>query len=377
MGKLLRVLVIVFLVLSIGALVLGILLFNKRELLKGRTTKLEAALISLGATVEAEPGSLDRVPEYPARDLSPCTDELIDTPELSDFWDNYSNELEIADLATLNLSLLKKDLMTYYKRDAMGKIERDRTTGYKRTDGPGTMQGVIDDLQAKAEAQYNLLNETRQVLVSVRQELVSTITELNKRKGDLRTALNEIENLKAEIVRLKAEITSLKQRIGELEEETRMLQDQLAEEQLKVALLQEETAEKDLTIEQLKAENDKLRVSTDKVSTSAPGGAQPGAQPVQAIEPGAKGIVAAVNEDWRFVVIQLTEAFMRELLGDDLSAPVPAVELMIKRPGKKGEEIFVTKVRLLQIKRSEKLGIADVMTEWQQSPVEKEDVVFY
>ena len=55
MGKLLRVLVFVFLIFSIGALVLGWMLFDKRELLKGRTQKLEAAFVELSATNEDEP----------------------------------------------------------------------------------------------------------------------------------------------------------------------------------------------------------------------------------------------------------------------------------------------------------------------------------
>ena len=50
MGKLLRVLVVILLLLSIGALALGILLFNKRELLKARAQKLETAIIGLALT---------------------------------------------------------------------------------------------------------------------------------------------------------------------------------------------------------------------------------------------------------------------------------------------------------------------------------------
>ena len=49
MGKLLRVMVVLMFLLSAGALALGTMLFMKRELLKGRTQKLENTIIALGA----------------------------------------------------------------------------------------------------------------------------------------------------------------------------------------------------------------------------------------------------------------------------------------------------------------------------------------
>lgn len=53
MGNVLRWLVCVILALGVGALVLAILLFNKRELLVGRTHLLETQLIKVAKTIEA------------------------------------------------------------------------------------------------------------------------------------------------------------------------------------------------------------------------------------------------------------------------------------------------------------------------------------
>ena len=74
MGKLLRVLTVILFILTIGALTMGILLFNRREILKGRTQKLERTLIMLGPTIEAEGAALDETkPDYPARDIDDTT----------------------------------------------------------------------------------------------------------------------------------------------------------------------------------------------------------------------------------------------------------------------------------------------------------------
>ena len=51
------------------------------------------------------------------------------------------------------------------------------------------------------------------------------------------------------------------------------------------------------------------------------------------------------------------------------------LELLLRRPGEGGK--FVTKLKLVQVRRADKLGIADILTSWQQLPVQKDDVVFY
>jgi hypothetical protein len=52
-----------------------------------------------------------------------------------------------------------------------------------------------------------------------------------------------------------------------------------------------------------------------------------------------------------------------------------SVELLLKRPGKDGE--FVTKIRLIQIQREQRLGIADILDDWQVLPIKKGDVVWF
>ena len=53
MAKALKPLVIILLLLSITSLTLGILLFGKREVLKGRTQKLEQSVLALASSLNA------------------------------------------------------------------------------------------------------------------------------------------------------------------------------------------------------------------------------------------------------------------------------------------------------------------------------------
>ena len=379
MGKLLRFLVFVFLALSVVTLVLGSLLFAKRELLKGRTQKLETAVIELCATIEDESGTVDRMPDYPARDISPVTSEVIDTPELSTFWDNYSNELEVVDLPTVRIGQQERlQLMAYHQIDPVTQKVMKDGMGQKMTDGPGTMQDLLSSVIAKATEQRVRLNDTRAQLKASRIELVDTIVELNQSKSRLRASLKKVEDLENEVVRLNGEIRQLNTRIETLQEDLRAKEDEIAQAKQEVALLQEKQLEDQAEIERMKKENDDLRKRVGEFSQQPVVGQETAVrvvgEPDRLLEPGEKGRVVAVNDQWNFVVIELTDAFLREILGDDLSAPVPAYELMIKRPGE--DEQFVTKVRLLTVKKTEKLAICEILVNWKQIPVEKGDVAF-
>jgi hypothetical protein len=373
MGKLLRILAVLFLVLSVAALTLGVMLFNKRELLKGRTQKLENALIALGSFIESEAPTEQLNPAFPAKDTSDCTAEMIETPNKSEFWKTYPAHLEQQDRPTLDLGARKGELMTYYMRDPITlKIMTDEM-GYKVTKGKGTMQYLLDEVIKRAEEQHGRLNATRNQLKLVREELVSTIDELNRRKTDLRSALHETAQLKDEVARLEQEAAALKTQASALEQEVAQAKTDLEAKQQQLDQLNEVVKEKDEKIADQRKQIDALRNAGTQAPASGTGLSLDVLR--QKIDPGVKGSVAAVNESWSFVVLDLDDAFLRNVLGPDLSGAVPPVELMIKRPDAAGT--FVTKVRLMQVKRDQKLGIADVLTDWQQLPVQEGVIVFY
>jgi hypothetical protein len=377
MSKLLKTMVFILLILGSVALVLASMLYSKRELVLGRTRKLERTVIALGSTIEKEPAAAESTPRYPARDISEVTSEELDSPQISSFWDNYASELELQDQPLLDLTKQRQQLMNYYKIDPVtGKPEKD-IQGMKVTTGEGTMQGVLDELLGKSGEQLNRLNATRQQLVDLRVELVSTITELNASKHSQRVTLRKVEDLNSKISNLEDDITAQKEKVAELEEEKVGLDATIAEQRRTIEDDADKLAESELEIKRLKAELKKKEQFDQRAPVQASGDAAVGVNTAKftgQIDPGEKGTVIAVNTEWNFVVVKLNDQFFNEITSDE-SAGIPQVTLMIKRIGEK--EVFVTKARLIQVKKSEKLGVFDMLPDWQQMPVEKGDVAFY
>lgn len=381
MGKFLRVLVVIILVLTIGSLTLATLLFMKREILKGRTNKLEKGLEKISLLLEAEPPAVPEEPEtYPARDTSECTDELLDNPQTSLFWDSYKQQLEEIDHAFMGLKGRHDDLASYYKVDIIdGKSVTARDSrNMKITEGPGTTQGVIDDVIAHATAQLDLLAETRQQLMDIRIELVDTINELNGRKTTLREKLNTIVDLNNQIVQLNRKISDLENNIEELKEEITGLQENVSvlEQEKRVNL--EEIESLNITKEELKGIIVQLRQIVDKISPDGPDGPDGGFGGNVILEnikiaPGHKGLIASVDQDHQFVVIETEQEFITELLNATTKEGyMPLVSLIIKRDG-----VFVSKVRIKQLKQEDLLLIGEILLDWQQGPIKVGDKVFF
>jgi len=379
MGKFLRVLVVIILILTIASLTLATMLFSKREILKGRTSKLEKGLEGISLLLENEPPAVPEDPEvYPARDTSECTEEIIDSPQTSLFWDSYKQQLEIINDAFMGLKGRHDDLASYYKVDNEGKPVLD-SRNMKITTGEGTTQGVIDDIIAHASAQLDILAETRQQLTDVRIELVDTINELNGRKITLREKLNKILAQAPEIESLKATISNLRNTIEENAEVVAGLEgDITALKQEKRAIL-EQIESLNISKEEQKQIISGLR---QRVSVLEGGDSGPGEGPQTEsyglkdvkITTGSKGVVASVDQDNQFVVIEIEEVFLDELHN---STPkdgyIPLVDLIIKR----GNNQFISKVRIEQINEKDKLVVGEILLNWQQGPIKVGDTVFY
>ncbi|MBT3192630.1 MAG: hypothetical protein HN341_08755 [Verrucomicrobia bacterium] len=380
MGKFLRILVVLILLLTIGSLTLACLLFTKREILKGRTQKLENGLIKIARTLEAEPPAVPEEPEsYPARDVSDCTEEPNDNPTRSEFWNTYKTELESLDQDIVDLKSRTRDLMSYYKIDPVTtKPARDAISGLRISEGDGTTQGVIDDVLDRAKAQYDLLTETRQLLTTLRIELVDTINELNGHKATLREKLAHIVDLNNQISALNNTISDLRRQIEELTENIRSLEGDVANLQQEKTMLEEENEGLKIKAEELSGIIQDLRGKLDIASRGGGGGINIGAAPGAIattrvdIGPGVKGDIASVDQEHLFVVMNLDQAFIEELLSVLTDGRLPLIDLLVKR----GEEQFITKVRLRQLKQGQNLAIGDILSDWQQGPIEVGDLIF-
>lgn len=181
MAKALKPLLIVLLLLSIATLSLGIMLFNKREILKGRTQKLENAVQSVARTL------------------------------------NNGQEPFIRDLG---VSLNTSELMSY---EGMG--------------------GELDRVQKLASLRYEELNNTYEDLKRTTDELTETKEELAATKNELEAANQKIVQLNETIVQKDAEIAQAQTRIESLGQQVAGLESQVADLQGQIAKVQEEKHE--------------------------------------------------------------------------------------------------------------------------------------
>ena len=389
MGKLLRGLVVVFLILGIVAVVFASMLFGRRELLKGRTLKLERLLTTLADTFVEDKRADDEIPAaptYPSKDVSPVTAELIDSPERSTFWDTYKAHLEEQDLDKMTVGQREDELRSYYLRDPVEtyllsgehKILRDER-GFKIIDGKGTMQYLLTEILSRAEEQYNRLNETREQLRLLREELINTITELNEEKNSHRESKKRIRELEAEIRDLKTQIRELENKIRDLELEIRTLQDEKTELQRELTVIKEERDTLRFSLKKSREEAEKYRklyeleIGKGDITTSD----ELKALTQLDMPEGIKGEVIAVDSTWGFVVFKAPASFFEELKTGTrpLAERVPRIDLMVRRPGDTGA--FVAKIRLSNVNPGQGLAVADIMSDWKIHDVQKGDLIFY
>jgi archaellum component FlaC len=379
MGTVLKVLVIVILVLSGAALFLAVDLYGKRELLINRTHLLEEQFRKVAKTIEAaEPQDADQ-PNYVAKDVSPVTSKEMDNPERSPFWNTYLYKLETPNLPSMNLDSdkLQLQLRHYYQttKDANGKdvkVKDPVNPGIYSTKGPGTMQELLDQVLERATKQNATLNKTRVELAKVREELGTTIEDYNKIKQDGRADKKTIDDKNKEIDKLKEDIRNLERKVSGLEEDKKNLTAEVAElkkdnenKQALVDDLTKQVKERDATIKKMMGDKGKAPNPT------APSEAFQGG-------PGDKGKIVAVDEKLKFVVVDLSDKAMTELVGEQRDRPMPQIELLVRRPGfKSAAGEFITRIKFRQVLRQKNLVVADILIDWQQAPVEVNDVVFF
>ena len=213
--------------------------------------------------------------------------------------------------------------------------------------------------------------ETREQLIEIREEKIKTIQDLNLRKQELRRALNKIVQLEATIRELEAKIQQLESKIRSLEARISELEAEVAELKRTVQERDETIAERDTEIETLKKEIEKLKGKDgpiERVWTSR-------------IDSEQKGPIVSVDNEWNFVVFKVTDKFIDEIAAImeklDEAQPIPNIQFVVRRGRDSGPGSFVTKIRFKQLRKDEKLCVADILTNWLQRPVQKGDVVWY
>ena len=382
MGTVLRVLVIIILILSGAALFLAVQLYGKRELLIGRTHMFEEQFRKIAKTIEAAEPPDAVQPNYVAKDISEVSSKELDNPERSPFWNSYQYKLETPNLASMNLDSDKMQLqLRHYYQTAPGpngkdiRVKDPVNQGEYSTKGPGTMQELLDQVLDRATKQNATLNKTRVELQKIREELGNTIEEFNKLKQNGRADKKTIDEKNKEIDRLNENIRTLERKVSGLEEDKKNLTAEVAE--AKAEIDKDKGVIDDLNKKVIE------QAATIKKLTGGPKPGVPASDPTTLAgafqgQPGDKGKIVAVDEKLKFVVVELNDASMTELIGEQRDRPMPQVEMMVRRPGfKSASGEFITRIKFRQVQRQKNLVVADILIDWQQSPVETNDVVFF
>lgn len=187
MAKALKPLVVILLLLSIAALVLGAMLFGKRETLKGRTQKLEQAVEGLAAQLAA--------PREPyVEGLEPAR---LDAQKLMDY-------------ASMDVPLARLKVLAANRYDQLFQTHDD-------------LKVMTDRL----EATNRVLLATQNELADTKDELAQTQDELTERTAELARANESIGALEQEKDLLQVQIDDLNTQLTEAQEASRDLEDQI------------------------------------------------------------------------------------------------------------------------------------------------------
>jgi myosin heavy subunit len=375
----LRALVVVILVLSAVSLFFANALFKKRELLTKRSEALEEQFIKLAKTLEAADAPDGGEVAAVMKDVSEVSEREITNPEKVNVLEGYLGKLETQNLPTLDFGNIDKrlQLRSVFALGADGKPELDPVDQKPRTKGPGTMQELLDQAFDRAKAQQAILNKTRYELAKKREDFSAAIEDINKLKISGRTALVELKGEKGKVAQLETEKTELTGKVTKLTAEKRELTAELADAKSETERLKEESV---TLAEDLSKSRDLVEELKKKmVGVSPSGGGDIPLSPIDGTpSAGDKGKIIEANDELKFAVIALSDDAMDELLGAERQNALPQLEMNVRRTGRQsaaGE--FVTRIKLRQAVRGKNFIIADILNDWQQTPVEKGDVVFF
>lgn len=375
MNKALHVFVYLFLILAGVALFFEMQLNDKRRLLTDRNRIQENYIVQIAGTIEKE--APEKKSAELSKDVQQVEAKVVDMPETENILEDYEAQLEMQSLDTFQWGLPEREqLRNVYVYTFDGKIQMDGDRPLM--EGPGTEDELLKNLLKACMAQRSRLDTTREALAKLHEKLDKEVAEINKMKpemrqdkvtiveknekiakleGDKADLENQIVKIKAQIDELNAEITSLKDEVVTAHDET----DAAKEDLLKANKL-----------------NEQLKKLLQEALAQIAGGTRTGAGvAVSSLPAGDKGKIVDVDNESMFATVEFTPEAMKELKGNDLSHPLPAMEFGVKRAGFKGEAgEFVGRIRLRQEVPGQNYIICDILTSWEQDKLKPNDVVF-
>ncbi len=191
MAKALRVLVLILLVLSIASLWLGIVLFRQREVVKGRTQKLERGLAEIAQKLAA-----------PKEPHIVAIDRRVDPEILKDY-------AQMDGQITLVGRIAETRLEQYFQEG-----EDHRAT-----------KGELTRTKLELDNTIRQLNDTREQLAQARREIAEKEAEIARQRGRIGELERELAELNKTVGELRRQVADLEEKVHSKEIEIARLED--------------------------------------------------------------------------------------------------------------------------------------------------------
>lgn len=111
-------------------------------------------------------------------------------------------------------------------------------------------------------------------------------------------------------------------------------------------------------------------------TTASTGGASGEMGAVASVTAGDKGKIISADNTAVFAIIEVTPEVMKEIKGNDLNRPLPILDFTVRRPGFNGPAgEIVGRLRLRQEVPGKNWIICDILADWSQDELKKDDIV--
>ncbi len=196
MSKVLKVFIVLILLLSISALVLGTILFGQREMLKARTQRMEQAVVDFAKSIRY--GEVDR-------------EAIMDLDRMDQPLNTIAAQ---GDVLYQDLQDTKQDLENTREELAVTKSELADTRQElaDARDRIGTLESNLAQTEAElneANDQIDVLKEEKQVLISQVDDLETELTQANEAIQDLRADIETLEGIIKELEGAQGDVVEL------------------------------------------------------------------------------------------------------------------------------------------------------------------------
>ena len=376
MNKALHVFVYLFLLLAGAGLWFEIQLNEKRTLLTDRNRMQEDYLVRLAKTIEkadAEKG----VPPELKKDSDPVEAKIIDIPNTENLLEEYNAHYEKTNLDTFDWDnqATREQLRMVYVLDEQGKPVMDGNVPLKR--GPGTEDELLNRIFEASKAQQTRLNNTRAELEKLHRILEGTVDEINKLKPMARQDKVTIEEKKAEIANLEEVKRNLEDDIAKKKANIEELTAQITSLKDEVLTAKNETEDTKAELEKKQKQVTELQKFIRETLASNKGKTTGKGTAVTSLPSGDKGKIVEADNTQMFAIVEFSEEALKQLKNNNPDAPLPALELGVRRQGFNGVAgEFVGRIRIRQEVKDKPFVICDILGAWEQDKLTANDIVF-